>query len=208
MNSPAGNASASASPARLRSIPRSSSPTRRFSALDVSIQAQVLRLLADLKVRLNLALVFITHDLRVAATICDTVAVMRKGEVVEMGPAAEIFGAPKHENTRRLIEAIPAAARAMPSRAGRRSDLRSRAPRRRAGALRTVAEFAPCGESTRTVMKFIFDPRQLLHDPELYFRRGAFIPHPEQPQRAILVRDALLAAAMRWKRRATTASHR
>ena len=43
-------------------------------------------------------------------------------------------------------------------------------------------------------MKFIFDPRQLLHDPELYFRRGAFIPHPEQPQRAILVRDALLAA--------------
>ncbi|WP_332117038.1 ABC transporter ATP-binding protein [Azorhizobium caulinodans] len=77
------------------------------SALDVSIQAQVLRLLADLKVRLNLALVFITHDLRVAATICDTVAVMRKGEVVEMGPAADIFGAPKHEYTRRLIEAIP-----------------------------------------------------------------------------------------------------
>ncbi|WP_051356490.1 ABC transporter ATP-binding protein [Azorhizobium doebereinerae] len=77
------------------------------SALDVSIQAQVLRLLADLKTRLDLALIFITHDLRVAATICDKVAVMRKGEVVEMGPAAQVFGDPQHEYTRRLIAAIP-----------------------------------------------------------------------------------------------------
>ncbi len=77
------------------------------SALDVSIQAQVLALLADLKARLNLSLIFITHDLRVAATICDKVAVMRKGEVVEMGPAAEIFGNPQHDYTRRLIAAIP-----------------------------------------------------------------------------------------------------
>ncbi|GGF70620.1 ABC transporter ATP-binding protein [Azorhizobium oxalatiphilum] len=77
------------------------------SALDVSIQAQVLALLADLKARLDLALIFITHDLRVAATICDTVAVMRKGEVVEMGPAADVFGNPQHDYTRRLIAAIP-----------------------------------------------------------------------------------------------------
>ncbi|NLH81709.1 MAG: ABC transporter ATP-binding protein [Phyllobacteriaceae bacterium] len=77
------------------------------SALDVSIQAQVLRLLADLKTRLDLALVFITHDLRVAATICDRIAVMRKGEIVEMGPVAQVFGDPRHDYTKRLIAAIP-----------------------------------------------------------------------------------------------------
>ncbi|MBS8259531.1 ABC transporter ATP-binding protein [Roseibium polysiphoniae] len=77
------------------------------SALDVSIQAQVLDLLADLKERLNLALVFITHDLRVAAQICDRIAVMQKGEVVEIGTAHDIFNAPQSAYTQSLIEAIP-----------------------------------------------------------------------------------------------------
>lgn len=77
------------------------------SALDVSIQAQVLDLLADLKERLNLSLVFITHDLRVAAQICDRIAVMQRGEIVEIGPAHRIFNAPKNAYTRSLIEAIP-----------------------------------------------------------------------------------------------------
>ncbi|WP_157017905.1 ABC transporter ATP-binding protein [Mesorhizobium xinjiangense] len=77
------------------------------SALDVSIQAQVLDLLADLKKRLNLALVFITHDLRVAAQICDRIAVMQKGEIVETGPAHAIFDNPQNAYTRTLIEAIP-----------------------------------------------------------------------------------------------------
>ena len=77
------------------------------SALDVSIQAQVLELLGQLKTDLNLSLIFITHDLRVAAQICDTVMVMQKGEVVEMGSGREIFDHPNHPYTRNLIEAIP-----------------------------------------------------------------------------------------------------
>ncbi|MEJ8472884.1 ABC transporter ATP-binding protein [Roseibium algae] len=77
------------------------------SALDVSIQAQVLDLLADLKQRLNLALVFITHDLRVAAQICDRIAVMQQGKIVEIGTAHDVFNAPTSAYTKSLIEAIP-----------------------------------------------------------------------------------------------------
>ncbi len=77
------------------------------SALDVSIQAQVLELLEELKQTFNLSLVFITHDLRVAAKICDRVLVMQTGEAVEMGSARTIFENPQHPYTRNLIEAIP-----------------------------------------------------------------------------------------------------
>jgi peptide/nickel transport system ATP-binding protein len=77
------------------------------SALDVSVQAQVLRLLDDVRRRFDLAVLFITHDLRVAAQICDRIAVMQRGIVVEQGATAEIFAAPKHEYTRALFEAAP-----------------------------------------------------------------------------------------------------
>ncbi len=77
------------------------------SALDVSVQAQVLKLLEEIRERLNLAMLFITHDLRVAAQVCDQLAVMSKGEVVEYGPAQDVFESPKHEYTKALFEAAP-----------------------------------------------------------------------------------------------------
>ena len=77
------------------------------SALDVSVQAQVLRLLDDVRRRFDLAVLFITHDLRVAAQVCDRIAVMQRGVVVEQGATAQVFAAPKHEYTRALFEAAP-----------------------------------------------------------------------------------------------------
>ncbi|MGR3556049.1 ABC transporter ATP-binding protein [Paracoccus sp. (in: a-proteobacteria)] len=77
------------------------------SALDVSIQAQVLDLLAELKARLNLSMLFITHDLRVAARICDRIIVMQKGAIVEVGPTGKVLHDPDTAYTRSLLDAIP-----------------------------------------------------------------------------------------------------
>jgi peptide/nickel transport system ATP-binding protein len=77
------------------------------SALDVSVQAQVLKMLDELRERLGLSIVFITHDLRVAAQICDLVAVMKDGEVVEHGLAGDVFGDPQHPYTKALLASIP-----------------------------------------------------------------------------------------------------
>ena len=77
------------------------------SALDVSVQKQVLELLDEIRERLNLAVLFITHDLRVAAQICDYVAVMSKGRVVEYGSAEQVFGSPKDDYTKALFAAAP-----------------------------------------------------------------------------------------------------
>ena len=77
------------------------------SALDVSIQAQVLDLLAELKERLHLSMLFITHDLRVAARICDRIIVMQKGRIVEAGPVGKVLHDPDTDYTRSLLDAIP-----------------------------------------------------------------------------------------------------
>ena len=77
------------------------------SALDVSVQAQVLKLFAEVRERFQLAMVFITHDLRVAGEMCDQIAVMQRGRIVEQGPAAQVLGAPQHPYTRALIDAVP-----------------------------------------------------------------------------------------------------
>ncbi len=77
------------------------------SALDVTVQAQVLKLLDDVRRRMNLAMLFITHDMRVAAQVCHRVMVMRQGRVVESGPTAALFAAPASDYTRALLAAIP-----------------------------------------------------------------------------------------------------
>ncbi|MHA7874252.1 ABC transporter ATP-binding protein [Roseivivax sp.] len=77
------------------------------SALDVSIRSQVLDLLIELQERLDLSFVFIAHDIGVVRYFCDRIAVMRKGEIVELGPASKVCDAPTHPYTKALLSAVP-----------------------------------------------------------------------------------------------------
>ena len=77
------------------------------SALDVSVQAQILHLLADLRSRLNMAVLLITHDLGVAAQLCDDILVLYAGRVCERGDVEAVFRSPRHEYTRALLACAP-----------------------------------------------------------------------------------------------------
>ncbi|MCU4179315.1 ABC transporter ATP-binding protein [Bosea sp. BH3] len=77
------------------------------TALDVTVQAQILKLLKELQTRLGMAMLFITHDLGIVRRIADRVCVMLKGRIVEQGPVGEVFASPRHEYTRRLLAAEP-----------------------------------------------------------------------------------------------------
>lgn len=77
------------------------------SALDVSVQDQVLKMLRTLKEELHLSMLFITHDLRVAAQLCDRIVVLKRGEAVEQGPTQQVLQAPTHPYTQELINAVP-----------------------------------------------------------------------------------------------------
>ncbi len=77
------------------------------SALDVSVQEQVLQLLQDIQNQMNLSILFITHDLRVAAKICDRIAVMQFGQIVECGRTYDVFTNPQHDYTKTLLDSIP-----------------------------------------------------------------------------------------------------
>ncbi len=83
------------------------------SALDVSVRAQILNLLADLADTHELTMVFVSHDLAVVGQVCDTIAVMRDGEVVETGPTDEVVADPRHPYTRELLGAVPSLRRAL-----------------------------------------------------------------------------------------------
>ena len=81
------------------------------SALDVSVQAQILRLLSDIQEERGFAMLFVTHDLRVASQVCDRICVMQQGRIVETGPPDQLFANAQQDYTRTLLAAVPGAAR-------------------------------------------------------------------------------------------------
>jgi peptide/nickel transport system ATP-binding protein len=84
------------------------------SALDVSVRAQVLNLILDLADDLHLTVVFVSHDLSVVRFLCDRVAVLYQGEIVEQGPTADVYDRPQHEYTRTLLAAVPSVEGGLP----------------------------------------------------------------------------------------------
>ena len=79
------------------------------SALDVSIQTQIINLLMDLKEQTQMSMIFISHNLSIARQICDRILVLYNGEIVEMGKAEDIYQNPQHEYTKKMLDSIPLA---------------------------------------------------------------------------------------------------
>ena len=77
------------------------------TALDVTIQAQIMELMTELKEKINMSIILITHDLGIVASMCDKIAVMYGGKIVEFGPIDDIFYDPRHEYTKGLLRSIP-----------------------------------------------------------------------------------------------------
>ena len=105
------------------------------TALDVTVQAQIIALLKDIQKRLGMSLLFITHDLGIVRRIADVVCVMNGGKIVEQGPVEQVFTAPQHPYTRALLAAEPKLDPAPPPARGRsKCSLRSAFPIRKAGS--------------------------------------------------------------------------
>jgi oligopeptide/dipeptide ABC transporter ATP-binding protein len=116
------------------------------TALDVTVQAEILELLRDLRRTFNLSVLLVSHDVAVVAEMADRVAVMYAGRIVELGPAAAIFDEPAHPYTRALLAALPGgeAGRPLQPIPGNVPAL-GRAPAGCAFAPRCLHRFAPCG---------------------------------------------------------------
>ena len=123
-SSPAASASASRSRPRSCSSPDGLICDEPVSMLDVSVRAQVLKVLMDLRESRSLALLFITHDLGLAWTLCDRIAVMYLGRIVEQGSARQVIETPRHPYTQALVAAVPS-----PGRRRRRAAAGRRAAR-------------------------------------------------------------------------------
>lgn len=134
------------------------------SMLDMSVRAKILELLLDLRLTLGLTYVYITHDLATAKLVCDRVAIMYLGRIVEIGPAEEIFATPRHPYTQALVRAIPTPRGEIPDAA--------RPPRGCAFHPRCPKAFADCGWEGR-------DLRQLLE--QRWAREGEAVYEAERP---------------------------